>query len=98
MCIGLGPRRRDEHRLLGEDSEEGHTTTMTKGLKHLSCEDRLRDLEFFSLEKAPGKPNSSLPVSKGSIQESQRGAMCYSPLSLPRIPLRPSKIEAISPS
>jgi len=40
---------------------------MTRGLEHLSYEERLRELGLFSLEKAPGRPYSSLPVLKGGL-------------------------------
>ena len=35
-----------------------------QGTERLSCKDRLRELGLFSLEKAPGRPESGLSVSK----------------------------------
>ena len=49
---------------------------MIRELEHLSGEDRLRKLGFFSLVKRRlwGDLNSSLPVPKGGLQERQRGS------------------------
>ena len=47
---------------------------MIRGWEQLSCEDRLRKLQLFSLGKKLGDtPYSSFPESKGSIQENWRG-------------------------
>jgi len=46
---------------------------MIRGMKHLSCEEKLRELELFSLEKALGTPYSSLPLPEGGLQGSGKG-------------------------
>ena len=38
-------------------------------MEHLLYEDRLRQLGLFILEKAPGRPESSLSVSEGELQK-----------------------------
>jgi len=42
-------------------------------VEHVSCVERLSELGFFSLEKAPGQPYCSLSATKGGLQESWRG-------------------------
>jgi len=50
-------------------------TKMIRGLEHLSCEERLRELRFVQPEEeqAPGRPQSSLPVPEEGLQESWKG-------------------------
>lgn len=46
---------------------------MLGGMKHLSCRERQRELELFSLdEMSPGKFYCSLPVSNGILQKKMK--------------------------
>ncbi|GAB0205863.1 hypothetical protein GRJ2_003051900 [Grus japonensis] len=65
-CVQLwGPWNRKYMDLL--EQVKRRATKMIRGLEHLSCEDRLRELGFFNLEKALGRPYSSLPVPEGGL-------------------------------
>ena len=46
---------------------------MVRGLEHLPCSDRLRELRLFSLEKSPGGPYSSLQYLKGAYRKVGEG-------------------------
>ena len=46
---------------------------MIRGLEHLPCSDRLRELRLFSLEKSPGGPYSSLQYLKGAYRKAKEG-------------------------
>jgi len=37
---------------------------MIQGMEHLPYEDRVKELGLFSLERAPGRPDGGLSVSK----------------------------------
>jgi len=50
-------------------------TKMNRGLDCLSCKDRLRELGLFNLEKAVGRPYSSLSVPEGTCDKAREGIL-----------------------
>ena len=65
-CVQLcGPQYRKAVELL--ERLERRAMKVIKGLEHLPYEDRLRELDLFSLEKAARRPHCSLPVFKRGL-------------------------------
>jgi len=73
LCPALGPQHRKDMDLL--EWVRRRTTKMIRGMEHLSCEERLRELGAVQPgeEKAAGRPYCSLPVPEGALQDIWRG-------------------------
>ena len=76
VCPGLGPKHVKDRELL--ERVQSRATKMTGGLQHLPCEDRLRELGLFSLEKGRLRGNliAAFPYLKGDYK--QGGSQLFS--------------------
>lgn len=59
LCPARGSLHRKDMDLLGW--VQGRDPEVVRGLQHLSCEQRLRELGSYSLQKAPGRPYRPVP-------------------------------------
>ena len=66
LCPSLGPPVQKDVELLVQ--AQRRATKMSERLEHLSCEERLRELGLFSLEKAPWRPQVLEGCNEGSLQ------------------------------
>jgi len=64
-CVQLWSPQHRRHEAVGVGSEEA--TKMIQGLEHLCCEERLRELGLFSLEKTLMRHYWSLSVLEGDL-------------------------------
>jgi len=51
LSLALEPSAQERHGPVGAGSEEGHKNGQRHGTSHLSCEERVRELALFSLQK-----------------------------------------------